>query len=1517
MAVYKPTYCQPYLSPVDPRCALSSEDLIKLDDGTDDGTYVFPAKPKFECLSCMIDTSNIDVTGYSIKLLDENNNVIFPVSGTTISPITELQTQDVIEALGEENSGINGTILKIPFFQNCNIYPHYRENPNYINFQTEGDYVGHYILIDTENYIMVTNNNKLSLGIVAGMTKAYDYDGSTFYDDETLLKSHNAIYYKPKYLVNHIIFGDNVFEQLVGESPDPSSPDPDYSQNWRFEGETKLRFNGGPSYVSSYVYLDGEPLFDGEIVFVATTYDDDDSAKFGLYRVCVDDTDYESDSISLLRIISANDIGFYDDIIITVTNGQQFHNCSFCIEKRGPSAAPNVHIWVQDYNDCWTDIVGRTIPLPINSSSVKWVLTLYQGNPSSSTQHNAASIKYSDIKERYFDIKLSTGTILGSTPERVQIASSDPIDFWGNLYDPSKTYPLNSSVIYFDGVGEVGCSYYTSLEDNNCGNNPSTESSKWSRSGDVHDSDLPAIFLPEERSGPIVLKDKFMALESVCDNLIIQNGSKTIFNSPRVYLKSYDSTYGHVYPETKALESETLSAATHCQFFKSSNNPDEILETDTIAWGVGPDWGSGGSTGFIPLNVVDSQSVVTARIIIDTDGNESLLLNTPIFTTVGQELRCLIADGELLLLTGQGNPPAGIDFPSRPDQNGVYRYNLKTETVDTGGVTTTIYTHILTRVSPYNNWAGYLGKIFYCKKGTYAGRNVSCLASAGGTLWDPNSIQSGSSSLLFSYEQPILLFPQLLPSDRVFNLFFNATYTSSISGIFIDNEVVSVGMSVLFNDGSAAVVSDIINSGDSSTIMFGAATANALGVGEYAYILSGENYGKCVLKWDDSSGTPQIGVTWDLHTARILKNMPVLTYISPYSNIKTNMALKILSGKKITYVANQTSIITPPIYENSIGSSVTSHWILINFVDKALNYVVHAIIDENSAGISDTQRGDFSYGLLSYSNDPDVPWKYDLCSYFNESNENAFSLQESSYLIFKKVYNGDSLSSGIEYGDVLPYVELTPVPITGSEFQYEILSSVVEDNIYDSGLELSYYKYKEEEWYETKRFVSIIVDYVCFNSESWENYRWVLLNSVGDIVQDTGYKYDNKPDVSFYGLNIPGTDNENITYYAVLFLTDSANKNHCSVIQICTKRNSSESSNITICNNWTYAAQPSNPGEGPAYFSATLDACSSSVLISYTQVIDVLNDNENILYSFYRREYDVYKKPGNVPVYGQYVGEWEPVRIGVDIHKDFATTNKDGHIYYSLDFMDYHVSSGRSYQYIVYCNRDSESDSENQKDLQLFANWDGTVFEPGVEPGQGAVFIGNAGTAAKAGTPVAVCWDYWNMVELISEKTNADVPIIKKSYRVDLSQVWHFKFSLETGSQTQNISRSEVQTLGMFPRIGFGRYNYISGDISALLGSEVIPYNGGYVERLSRDPMSPASTNEREALLNHWRKFVYSKNPKLLRDIKGQQWIVQITSSNNTPKNFYKNQPDTISFQWRQVGDTKDTIIYAKVGDKG
>lgn len=284
-----------------------------------------------------------------------------------------------------------------------------------------------------------------------------------------------------------------------------------------------------------------------------------------------------------------------------------------------------------------------------------------------------------------------------------------------------------------------------------------------------------------------------------------------------------------------------------------------------------------------------------------------------------------------------------------------------------------------------------------------------------------------------------------------------------------------------------------------------------------------------------------------------------------------------------------------------------------------------------------------------------------------------------------------------------------------------------------------------------------------------------------------------------------------------------------------------------------------------------------------------LSEAQGTKYSFYRREYELYQdQPGEEPTV--FAGPWAPVAVQFD--KGY--------------FRDYNIANNKSYQYIMY-------PADNSKTRQIFANYDEPCHW---DPEKQELDKYDFKDSAKSGRPIVTKWDEWSIVELIPEEVDVDTPTVQGKYRANLDQMWLFKYSLETGSQTQNISRNEFQTLGQFPKIGFGASNYASGEVSALLGSEIIPYSaGGYIERLKGSRVQPLSTNERIKMLQQWQALVASKNPKLLKDIKGQTWIVQIMSSSNNAKNFYLHQPDTISFSWKQVADTKDVIIYGDVGN--
>lgn len=204
-------------------------------------------------------------------------------------------------------------------------------------------------------------------------------------------------------------------------------------------------------------------------------------------------------------------------------------------------------------------------------------------------------------------------------------------------------------------------------------------------------------------------------------------------------------------------------------------------------------------------------------------------------------------------------------------------------------------------------------------------------------------------------------------------------------------------------------------------------------------------------------------------------------------------------------------------------------------------------------------------------------------------------------------------------------------------------------------------------------------------------------------------------------------------------------------------------------------------------------------------------------------------------------------------------------------FKDYNVSNGRKYRYVIY---PGQADNEVQK---LTAN-------------------------------VPVNWDYWSLTEL------TPIDGSWKSFAASSDNVWLFNLNVETGEQAQNIARNEQQTLSTYSRFSQGKMNYVSGSVSCLLGRDVIPAylaksadEAGYQEKLWNDRV--LSSNQKVDMLLAWRKFVFSSNPKLLKDRFGQSFIVTLTQSSNKPMDNVRRQPNTISFSWTEVASLKDVTI--------
>lgn len=238
----------------------------------------------------------------------------------------------------------------------------------------------------------------------------------------------------------------------------------------------------------------------------------------------------------------------------------------------------------------------------------------------------------------------------------------------------------------------------------------------------------------------------------------------------------------------------------------------------------------------------------------------------------------------------------------------------------------------------------------------------------------------------------------------------------------------------------------------------------------------------------------------------------------------------------------------------------------------------------------------------------------------------------------------------------------------------------------------------------------------------------------------------------------------------------------------------------------------------------------------------------------------------------------------------------------NFKFRDFNITNDRTYKYVLYPLDKVTVAGTSPK------NYEKRIAYVQIPCCQNGRFSVDKNTTNEAPYQ-PIHWEGWSITELHPVQGNS------KKYTATADDVWLFNLNVQTGEQTQNINISDQQTLGQFNKYSQGRQNYVSGSVSCLLGSQVVPANyvlktlsgeektyktGGYQEvRIFNQDIT---SNERVDMLLAWRKLVRSNNPKLLKDREGQSFLVTITNSGNTPMDNVKRQPNTLSFSWVQIG---------------
>ena len=88
--------------------------------------------------------------------------------------------------------------------------------------------------------------------------------------------------------------------------------------------------------------------------------------------------------------------------------------------------------------------------------------------------------------------------------------------------------------------------------------------------------------------------------------------------------------------------------------------------------------------------------------------------------------------------------------------------------------------------------------------------------------------------------------------------------------------------------------------------------------------------------------------------------------------------------------------------------------------------------------------------------------------------------------------------------------------------------------------------------------------------------------------------------------------------------------------------------------------------------------------------------------------------------------------------------------------------------------------------------------------------------------PIKTNWQGWSITEL--HETNDS-----KVFTASPKDVWKFKYNISNGAQTQNIAKTQQDTLSRYPIFSHGVKNAVGGSVTCLLGREMI--NADYTNK--------------------------------------------------------------------------------------
>ena len=144
---------------------------------------------------------------------------------------------------------------------------------------------------------------------------------------------------------------------------------------------------------------------------------------------------------------------------------------------------------------------------------------------------------------------------------------------------------------------------------------------------------------------------------------------------------------------------------------------------------------------------------------------------------------------------------------------------------------------------------------------------------------------------------------------------------------------------------------------------------------------------------------------------------------------------------------------------------------------------------------------------------------------------------------------------------------------------------------------------------------------------------------------------------------------------------------------------------------------------------------------------------------------------------------------------------------------------------------------------------------------------------------ITTCWWDWTITGFYLDDDGV--------YRVDPQNIWRFSLNIDSGDVSETMSKTVYDNLTKYPKISSGTMDYNQGSLTCIAGNI---QNDLYTEAIG--------------IIRQWNFFCSGSELKLLKDRKGNRWIVDITNSSTKTADESVEQYTTISFNWAEIMDS-------------